>query len=121
MCPYSQFFWSIFSPIAGKYRPKKPRIRTHFTQCLLHLKSSENHIRDISDLCKLLTTAPTAVKERLFSALKSLKTYIQSTTDDTHFENVIVLHIHRDFTDKLKLKNIATILFKALNLVKNVS
>ena len=75
----------------------------------------------ILDLCKLLTPAPTAVNERLFSALKSLKTYIRSTTDDTHFENVIVLHIHRDFTDKLKLKNIATILFKALNLVKNVS
>ena len=70
---------------------------------------------------KLLTSAPTAVKERLFSALKILKTYIRSTTDDTHFENFIVLHIHRDFTDKINLKNIAAILFKALNLVKDVS
>ena len=34
-CPYSEFFWSIFSSNAGKYRPEKLGIRTHFTQCKL--------------------------------------------------------------------------------------
>ena len=34
-CPYSELFWSIFSPNAGKYGPGKLRIRTLFTQCNL--------------------------------------------------------------------------------------
>ena len=49
-CPYSEFFWpvfsriwteygeirsiSVFSPNAGKYRPEKLQIRALFTQCL---------------------------------------------------------------------------------------
>ena len=32
-CPYSEFFWSVFSPNTGKYRPEKFRIRTLFKQC----------------------------------------------------------------------------------------
>ena len=31
-CLYLEFFWSVFSPNAGKYRPGKLRIRTLFTQ-----------------------------------------------------------------------------------------
>ena len=58
-------------------------------------------------------------KRTIVFSFESLKTYIRSTTDDTHFENLIVLHIHRNFTDKRNLQNIA-ILLKALNLVKNV-
>ena len=30
--PYSEFFWSVFSPNAGKYRPEKLRIQTLFMQ-----------------------------------------------------------------------------------------
>ena len=29
-CPYSKFFWSVFSPNAGKYGPEKLQIR-HFS------------------------------------------------------------------------------------------
>ena len=32
-CPYSEFFWSVFSPNAGKYRPEKLRTQKLFTQC----------------------------------------------------------------------------------------
>ena len=31
-CPYSEFFWFVFTPNAGKYGPEKLRIRTLFTQ-----------------------------------------------------------------------------------------
>ena len=31
-CPYLKFFWSVFSPNAGKHGPEKLRIRTLFTQ-----------------------------------------------------------------------------------------
>ena len=34
-CLYSGFFWSVFSPNAGRYGPEKLRIRTLFTQCLV--------------------------------------------------------------------------------------
>ena len=39
--PYSEFFWSVFSPNAGKYGPEKLRIRTLFTWCLISLKQDE--------------------------------------------------------------------------------
>ena len=31
-CPYLEFFWSVFSPNAGKYGSEKFRIQTLFTQ-----------------------------------------------------------------------------------------
>ena len=34
-CPYSEFFWSLFSPNVGKYGTEKLEIRTLFTQCCL--------------------------------------------------------------------------------------
>ena len=33
-CLYSEYFWAVFSPNAGKYGPEKLRIRTFFTQCV---------------------------------------------------------------------------------------
>ena len=36
-CSYSESFWSVFSPNAGKYGPEKFRIRTFFTQCVLQV------------------------------------------------------------------------------------
>ena len=35
-CPYSEFFWSVFRPNVGKYRPDKLRVWTLFTQCLYY-------------------------------------------------------------------------------------
>ena len=63
---------------------------------------------EVKVICKLklLAAAPTAVKERSFSALKSLKTYLRSSTGNTHLENFIVLYIHQNFTDKLHLVNL---------------
>ena len=34
--PYSEFFWSTFSPNTGKYEPEKLQIRKIFTQPLTH-------------------------------------------------------------------------------------
>ena len=35
-CPYSEFFWSVFSPNAGKYGPEKLWTQTLFTQCCVY-------------------------------------------------------------------------------------
>ena len=34
-CPYSEFFWSVFSRIRTEYRPEKLRKRSFFTQSVL--------------------------------------------------------------------------------------
>ena len=33
-CPYSDFFWSVFSPNAGKYGPENRQIHTLLTKLL---------------------------------------------------------------------------------------
>ena len=42
-CPYSELFWSVFSPNAGKCRPEQLRILILFTQCCFK-GGSENYI-----------------------------------------------------------------------------
>ena len=55
-CPYSEFFWSLFSlirteyrylfwsPTARKYGPEKLQIRTCFIQFIFSLKQSDSSI-----------------------------------------------------------------------------
>ena len=38
-CPYSEFFWSVFSRIQTEHRPEKRRTRKLFTQLLGNLSS----------------------------------------------------------------------------------
>ena len=67
-------------------------------------------LSDISSLGKLLLVMPAtnAVKERSFSALKRVKTYLSSTTGDSRlnlveFFNLMMLHVHKDRTNALTL------------------
>ena len=66
-------------------------------------------ISEVTYLVKLILLAPAtnAVSERSFSSLKRLKTYMRSTMGDDRLEHLMVLHIHRDLTDKLNLVEIA--------------
>ena len=40
-CPYSEFFWSVFSPNAEKYWPETLRIGALFTQCFARCSSCQ--------------------------------------------------------------------------------
>ena len=42
-CPYSEFFWSVFSPNAENLGPEKLQTRTLFTQYILHILQKRNH------------------------------------------------------------------------------
>ena len=42
-CPYSEFFWSVFSLTAGKYGPEKLRIWTLITQCVSFVAEMRNY------------------------------------------------------------------------------
>ena len=59
-------------------------------------------------LAKLLLVMPAtnASSERSFSALRRVKTYLRSTMTQLRLNNLMVLHIHKDKTDHLNLKEV---------------
>ena len=48
-----------------------------------------------------------ATGERTFSALPRVKTYLKSTMTQTRMNNFVTLHVHKERTDALDLKEIA--------------
>ena len=63
----------------------------------------------VAILAKLLLVMPAtnAVRERSFSALKRLKTYLRATTKEKRLNHLIILHAHKDRTDKIDLVDVA--------------
>ena len=66
-------------------------------------------LSEISTLGELLLVMPAAnaVRERSFSALKRVKTYLRSTTGDSRLNHLMMLHVHKDRTDALTLVDVA--------------
>ena len=63
----------------------------------------------IDRLLHIILTVPvtTSTAERSFSTLRRLKTYLRSTMTQTMLNNLMMLHIHKDRTDKLDICDIA--------------
>ena len=62
----------------------------------------------MSEVCTLLKVVPAtnAVSERSASGVRRVKTYLRSTTmSQIRFNNLLVLHVHKDKTDNLNLVN----------------
>ena len=55
----------------------------------------------------LVMPATNAVSERSFSALTRVKTDLRATTTDNRSNNLMVLHIHKHFTDSLDMVAVA--------------
>ena len=55
----------------------------------------------------LVMPATNAVSERSFSALRRVKTYLRSTVTEKRLNNVMILHVHKDYTDELSLVEVA--------------
>ena len=65
----------------------------------------------MSAVCMLLSLvlvmpATNAVSERSFSCLRRLKSYLRATMSQSRLNNVMVLHVHKNLTDKLSLVDI---------------
>ena len=65
----------------------------------------------MSAVCKLLSLvlvmpATNAVSEHSFSCLRYLKSYLRATMSQSRLNNVMVLHVHKNLTDKLSLVDI---------------
>jgi len=50
--------------------------------------------------------ATNASSERAFSALRRLKTYLRNTMSQERLNHVMLLHVHKEMTDKLKLADV---------------
>ena len=62
-------------------------------------------LSEVSTLLRLMLVMPATnvVSERSFSALRRVKSYLRSTMTQSRLNNLLVLHIHRDLTDKLNI------------------
>lgn len=88
-----------------------------FTEQTPTLKEIWDHFKDLSlaqrdimsEVCvviKLLMVMPAtnAVSERSASGVRRIKTYLRSTMSQLRFNNLLVLHVHKDRADQLNLK-----------------
>ena len=64
---------------------------------------------EIDKLLKLYLTFPvtTSTAERSFFSLRYIKTYLRSTMTSCRMNNLFLLYIHQDLTDRLDLCKIA--------------
>ena len=65
----------------------------------------------ISQVCTLASLilvmpATNAMSEQSFSALRQLKSYLQTTLTQTRLNSILVLHIHQEYADGLGLKEV---------------
>ena len=65
---------------------------------------------EVCTVLKLILVMPAsnATSERSFSALRRIKTYLCSTMGQERLNNLMLLHIHKELTDDLDLKDVAT-------------
>ena len=56
----------------------------------------------------LVMPASNATSEHSFSALQRVKTYLRCTMCQERLNNLMLLHIHKELTDNLDLKDVAT-------------
>ncbi|XP_070549960.1 zinc finger MYM-type protein 1-like [Ptychodera flava] len=83
-------------------------IRT-LAQIIREVPVARQMVSEVEKLLRIYLTIPvtTATAERSFSALRRLKSYLRSTMSQQRLNNVMLLHIHKQITDSLCLKDIA--------------
>ena len=55
----------------------------------------------------LVNPATNAASEHSFSAMRRIKTYLRSTMSQSRLNAVMVLHVHKDKTEKFNLVDVA--------------
>ena len=66
-------------------------------------------IAEVCTIMKLILVMPAtnAMSERSFSALKRVKTNLRSTMNQDRLNHYMILHVHKELTDALDLKEVA--------------
>ncbi len=55
----------------------------------------------------LVMPATNSTSERSFSCMRRVKTYLRSTMTQQRLNNLMILHVHKEHTDKLNLCDVA--------------
>ena len=55
----------------------------------------------------IVVPSTNAVGERSFSAMRRVKTYLRSTMGQQRLNHLLLLHVHKNYTDDLNLAAIA--------------
>ena len=76
---------------------------------LLALNTTSSLFSEVLQLLRLLYVVPasTATAERTFSSLRRLKTFLRNSMSAQRLNHLILLHVHKDITDKLDLCKVA--------------
>ena len=77
---------------------------------LQKLSSAEQQLlSQIITIMKLIVVMPAtnASSERSFSAMRHIKSYLHSTMSQGRLNDLMLLHVHKDLTDGLKLVDVA--------------
>ena len=66
---------------------------------------------EVLKLSRLMYVLPatTATAERSFSSLRRLKTYLRTTMSSQRLNHLMILHVHKDSTEKLDLHEISSL------------
>ena len=75
---------------------------------LKSMKTSKVLFSEVHKIVKLFLTMPvsSATAERSFSSLRRIKTYLRSTMTQKRLNHVMILHIHKSFTDNISIDSI---------------
>jgi hypothetical protein len=86
------------------------------TELLKNTPGSHVFLSEVCKLAKLLLVVPVsaASAERSFSSLRRLKTYLRATMGQPRLNNMLLLHCHKERTDKLNLEAIAQTFISAV-------
>ena len=76
---------------------------------LLAVPLAKEMFSELDKLLRIYFTIPitTATSERSFSVLRRVKTYLRSTMSEARLNNVMLLHTHKDITDRIDINKIA--------------
>ena len=66
-------------------------------------------IKEVCILAKLIIVMPAtnSSSERSFSAMRRVKSYLRSTMSQERLNNLMILHVHQDYTDTINLIDVA--------------
>ncbi len=73
------------------------------------IPACKSMLNEVSKLLNIFLTIPvtTATAERTFSTLRRLKSYLRSTLTQKKLNNFMLLHSHKDITDKIDVYRVA--------------
>ena len=95
--------------LATQISEKNPRL-LDLIKYMKHLSSSQLPMfSKVITLIKIVLVNPStnAMSERSFSAMRRIKTYLRSSMCQARLNSIMTLHVHKERTDQLCLKQIA--------------